>query len=380
MSGTFFSGPLKGTWTKFGGLELAPRAIFGAMTAEAAQEPVRLPAEWEPQDAVWTAWPQLEEEWPHAFERARDEVQALCRALSGAATTHLLVPGSLDEVRRASLVQTGARLHTIAYGDIWLRDSGPIFVETQGELLGQCAGFNGWGGRYLFEGDEDLSLRIAKLADVKAQRLNFILEGGAIETDGQGTLLTTRQCVLNPNRGEGLSEAVFERRMREHYGIEKVLWLDDGMLNDHTDGHIDTVARYVAPGHVVCMRATGPEDLNGDIFDTIERELRGMTDAKGRSLRVTTIPSTGAVHNEEGDLLAVSYVNFVLCNGRMVVPTYGLPQDAEVLSTLREALPQYQVVGSPCSAIATGGGGLHCITKQQPVAPSVSDTRATHAE
>lgn len=349
------------------------------MTAEDAKEPVRLPAEWEPQDAVWTAWPQLSEEWPHAFEAARREVEALCRLLSEAATTHLLIPASTDSAQRALLGETGAQLESTAYGDIWLRDSGPIFVEQTGGLLAQCAEFNGWGGRYLFDGDEDLSLRVATLAKVPGQRLPFVLEGGAIESDGEGTLLTTRQCVLNPNRGDGLSETVFEARMRAHYGIKKVLWLGDGMLNDHTDGHVDTVARYVAPGHVVCMRASGPEDPNKVIFDTIERELREMTDAMGRSLKVTTVPSPGAVHNDDGDLLAVSYVNFVICNGTLIVPTYGLPQDSEVLSTLAGALPQYRVVGSPCSAIATGGGGLHCITKQQPVAPADSAS-LNHAE
>jgi len=258
----------------------------------------------------------------------------------------------------------------VPVGDIWLRDTAPIFVkDEQGALRAACFGFNGWGRKYLLPGDDRVAGRVAARSGLPRTDHAWVLEGGSVEVDGEGTLLTTRQCLLNPNRNPGLDTAEIEAALADGLGAEKVLWLDEGLINDHTDGHIDTLARFAAPGVVVCMEARDGADPNAAVLDRLATDLATMTDARGRTLQVVRIPSPGLVLDGEGEVMPASYVNFYIGNRSVVVPTYGTAYDEAAVDALAPLFPGRRVVGRSARAILSGGGAFHCITQQQPEVP-----------
>lgn len=323
---------------------------------------VRRPAEWEPHAAVWTAWP-THPDWGSALDAARSEVAALCAVVAdgeGAEEVRVLV--SSPEARRGAEAALGsaATLVDLPYGDIWLRDIGPIFVrDADGHVAARAFAWNGWGEKYLYPHDAEVNAAICAWLGLAANRRDWVLEGGAIESDGAGTCLTTRQCLSNPNRNPGLSRADVEARLREDLGFQRIVWLDEGLKNDHTDGHIDTLARFVGLNRVVCMHPV-PGDPNAAALTTIISAL----EAEG--FDVHTIPSPGAVHGDDGELLPASYVNFYIGNRTVAVPTYGSPHDDEAVAGLAPLFPDRRVVGLSAKAILTGGGAFHCITQEQP--------------
>lgn len=328
----------------------------------------RQPAEWDPHDACWVAWPEAGDLWGDQLSSAQEAFAGMCRAIGGGEPLHVLVPDERAERQAASaLAGTEARFHRIAYGDIWLRDTAPIFLrEPGGAVAAACFAFNGWGGKYVLPNDDRVAARVAEAAGLRTFRFPFVLEGGAVEPDGEGTLLTTRQCLLNPNRNRGMSQGAVEGALRDALGAERVLWLGEGLLNDHTDGHVDTLARFVAPGVVLCMRPSGSDEPNRHALEQIARDLSAMTDARGRRLEVHRVPSPGAVRDADGRLLPASYVNFYIANRAVVVPTYGSPWDEAAVEQIAALFPQRRTVAVPALAILAGGGAFHCITQQQP--------------
>lgn len=337
----------------------------------------RQPAEWEPHEACWVAWPHLAEEWREDLEPARDEVRELCRAIADpdpksgvrrGETVHVLVPD--EEAERAAyhaLVGIPVAFHRVPFGDIWLRDIAPIFVtDGRGRVGATCFGFNGWGGKYLFDDDPAVARRIAAITGMDTFELPWVLEGGAVDVDGEGTCLTTKQCLLNPNRNPHLDRVAIEAGLRDALGAERVLWLDEGLQNDHTDGHVDTIARFVAPGVVACMEARDEDDPNRDVLRAIASQLEGMTDASGRQLEVVRLPSPGRIVDAGGRVMPASYVNFYIGNRVVAVPTYGSRWDQEAVERIAALFPDRRVVGLSSRAILTGGGAFHCITQQQP--------------
>ena len=333
---------------------------------------VHQPAEWDRHSACWLAWPSHGHLWQENLAPAQAEFAALCLAIAeeDGEALNLLVQDEIAEAQaRAALapVLAKVRFHPVPVGDIWLRDTAPIFVkDSVGHLHAACFRFNGWGGKYELPGDDHVAARVAGRSGAHLIAHDWILEGGSVDVDGEGTVLTTRQCLLNPNRNPGLGQAQIEAALREGLGAEKVLWLDEGLINDHTDGHIDTLARFVAPGVVVCMQAMDPADPNAATLDRLAADLAAMTDAKGRKLQAVRIPSPGVLKNEDGELMPASYVNFYIGNHTVVVPTYGVAHDEVAVAALAPLFPSRRVVGRSARAILSGGGAFHCITQQQP--------------
>ncbi len=346
----------------------------------------RQPAEWAPHDAVWIGWPSAADLWEDDLGPARAEVEDFVRAIlfpGGGASdlrgerVNLLARGSeakaAAEIMRSRLPEPQfVTVHEAPIGDIWLRDTGPAFVRGEdGSLAASAFAFNGWGGKYLLPSDNMIAEHVARMADVRLRRFDdFIGEGGAIETDGEGTFITTRQCLLNKNRNPGMSERDVEAVLESALGAEKVIWLDDGLTGDHTDGHVDNLARFIAPGKVACMRPTGDDDPNAEILADIERALSRSTDAGGRKLEVVMLPSPGNVEID-GKPAAASHMNFYIANHAVIMPCYAAlsgDHDAanEAIEVLKAHMDRPHFFAIDSSHILTGGGSFHCISQQQP--------------
>jgi agmatine deiminase len=325
------------------------------------------PAEWMPHAACWVAWPSDAALWLENLEPARFAWTKMARAIASGERVEVLVPDGENELlARAALARVDARFHRMPYGDIWLRDTAPIFVrKLTGEVASSRFGFNGWGGKYVLPHDAEVSARIAVLAGLREFATPWILEGGSIDVDGEGTCLTTRQCLLNQNRNPQLDALGIQEGLQEQLGVTHTIWLGDGLLNDHTDGHVDNIARFVHTGVVVCMRPSGSDDPNREALEAIARELSQARDAKGRKLDVVRIPSPGLVEGENGPVPA-SYANFYIGNRAVVVPAYGTRYDDEAARMIGELFPGRSVVPVDAKAILTGGGAFHCITQQVP--------------
>ena len=324
-----------------------------------------VPAEWAPHRAMWLGFPSHAELWEDDLEPAQAEVAGLARALAGPGGERVrLMTGHPDgEAAARKLLGDVAGIEIVPglFGDIWLRDTGPIFAG------GKAHGFrfNGWGGKYALEHDDTVAAQIAAAAGVDLVANDFILEGGAVDHDGIGTVLTTGQCVLNRNRNPGWTEAVAEAAFADSLGAAKVLWLGEGLRNDHTDGHVDNLARFVGPATVAIPVAWGRGDPNAEAFDDAARRLAAMTDASGRNLSVVRIPSPGWIDGEDGPLPA-SHMNFLIANKAVIVPIYTEQPGKFAVEMLKQVFPDRTVVGLPSTAILTGGGSFHCITQQEP--------------
>ena len=341
----------------------------------------RQPAEWAEHRSVWIAWPSHPELWGEALEPVRGAWLEMAAAVAdvdhatgtaGGERLEVLVPdGANEALARSRMAGLPARFHRIPFGDIWLRDTAPLFVAGADGVAAVSFGFNGWGGKYVLPDDDLVSARVALAARMRAFAFPWVLEGGAVEVDGEGTCLTTRPCLLNPNRNPGMSKAEIEDGLRDGLGVESVLWLGDGLRNDHTDGHVDTVARFVAPGTAVCMRASGSDDPNAAALAAIARDLRRLRDARGRRLAVVEIPSPGLVLDDDGEVMPASFVNFYIGDRAVVVPVYGTRRDDDALGALEPLFPGRRVVPVFARDLLTGGGAWHCITQQEPRGPGL---------
>jgi agmatine deiminase len=333
-----------------------------------------IPAEWAPHKAIWTCWPSAADLWLEDLEPARAEVGAMIKALI--ATTpeggqgdivHVLANGTVAVANARAALPVQVQVHDVPFGDIWLRDTGPIFAQSDAGKVALRFGFNGWGGKYDLAHDDTVGDAVATLSATPTQSAPFVLEGGAVDHDGEGTVLTTRQCVLNRNRNGNWSQESAEAHFAKALGAKKILWLGDGLLNDHTDGHVDNIARFIGPGRVMCMEAYGEDDPNRAVLDAIASDLAAMTDASGRKLDVARIPSPGFVTNEDGEAIPASHMNFIIGNASVVVPHYGTSSADAALRAIAAAFPDRRVVGINSTAILAGGGSFHCITQQEPM-------------
>jgi agmatine deiminase len=351
------------------------KAALAAATPRAAG--FRQPAEWDRHEGVWLAWPSHLDLWGDALGKVRSAFTSFASAITDVDPTtgrprgerlEVLVPDAANEsLAKSALAGLGARFHRIPFGDIWLRDTAPVFLTGEGGARASVSfAFNGWGGKYVLPHDGDVSSRVAEAAGLPAFRFPWVLEGGSVEVDGGGTCLTTRQCLLHPNRNPAMTQEAVEAGLRDALGVTTFLWLGDGLRNDHTDGHVDTLARFVAPGVAVCMSPDGNGDPNRDVLLAVARDLASFRDAEGRALDVARIPSPGLVLDPAGEGMPASYVNFYIANTTVVVPAYGVPNDEAAREGVAKLFPTRRVLSVPARDLLGGGGAFHCITQQVP--------------
>ena len=323
----------------------------------------RMPPEWAPQDWLWIGFPHDADEWPDVLPRAQEQIAAFANVVAESGQeVRLLVRDAANEARALQLTHGAVTLERRSYGDVWLRDTGPLVLcDGSGNRAARRFGFNGWGGKYLMEGDQTVGAELAEDAGLPLATADWILEGGAIDGDGTGLVVTTEQCLLNPNRNPQLSRAQIEDRLTRDLGFSRVLWLGEGLINDHTDGHVDNLGRFVAPNMLCLPRATGRDDPNAHIY------ADAQTRAEAAGVIVKTIPSPGRITS--GDHIEpASYANFAITSHLVVVPTFGSPYDEAGVAAVAELFPDRATIGLPGDAVLAGGGGFHCASQQMPAA------------
>lgn len=321
---------------------------------------IHIPHEAEPMQAMWTAFPSHADLWQDNLDGAQSEVAAMIRALASAGPVKVLVSGS-DALARAHHLCSHANVTLIPaqFGDIWLRDTGPIFATVDGAKKALRFKTNGWGGKYDLPFDDVVGDSVATAAATAIIPHDYVLEGGALEFDGAGVILTTRECLLNDNRNGPTTEAAVTARLHHDFGATRVIWLGNGLTNDHTDGHIDNLARFIAPGHALCQAPFGDDDPNTAAFAETEATLREA------GLHVSTLPSPGLITDEDGEPVAASHMNYIIYNGVIVMPSYGSASTEAARLRLAQLFPHHRVVALPARHVLTGGGSFHCITQQE---------------
>jgi agmatine deiminase len=317
--------------------------------------------EWAPHEAVWIGFPSDPELWLADLKAAEREVAAFAAAVhaGGKGEAVWLVAAHDDAAAVARKLAPFATVIVEPFGDIWLRDTGPIVCGSGRQRRAAGFGFNGWGGKYELDGDQDIGRRLAAAAGLPYAKADWVLEGGAIDHDGSGTVLTTEQCLLNPNRNPGLAREDVEQRLERDLGVERVVWLGEGLANDHTDGHVDNLARFVAPGRVA-LPDPAPGDPNAAVYADAASRLRAA------GLDIVTLPSPGRIEGADGDLVPASYMNFYIGNAAVVVPQYGAAGDPTAVELVQALFPDRRTVGLRADHILTGGGSFHCISQQVP--------------
>ncbi|HCE6897778.1 agmatine deiminase [Pseudomonas aeruginosa] len=350
----------------------------------------RMPAEWEPHEQTWMVWPERPDNWRNGGKPAQAAFAAVAKAIARFEPVTVCASAGQYENARARLDDGNIRVVEISSDDAWVRDTGPTFViDDKGDVRGVDWGFNAWGG---FEGglyfpwqrDDQVARKILEIERRARYRTDdFVLEGGSIHVDGEGTLITTEECLLNHNRNPHLNQAEIERSLRDYLAVDSIIWLPNGLYNDETDGHVDNFCCYVRPGEVLLAWTDDQDDPNYLRCQAALRVLEESRDAKGRKLVVHKMPIPGPLYatQEECDgvdivegsqprdpsiRLAGSYVNFLIVNGGIVAPSFDDPKDAEARAILQRVFPEHEVVMVPGREILLGGGNIHCITQQQP--------------
>ncbi|HEY8330619.1 MAG TPA: agmatine deiminase [Pseudomonas sp.] len=352
----------------------------------------RMPAEWEAHAQTWLLWPERPDNWRLGAKPAQAAFAAVAKAIARFEPVTVGVSASQYENARARLSHGDIRVLELSSDDAWVRDSGPTFVVNEGgEVRGVDWTFNAWGG---FEGglyapwhrDDQVAGKILAIERCARYRTDgFVLEGGAIHVDGEGTLLTTEECLLNPNRNPQLSRGEIEAVLHAHLAVDKVIWLPHGLFNDETDGHVDNFCCFVRPGEVLLAWSDDERDPNWSRCRAALAVLEQARDARGRALRVHKMPIPGPLYataeecagvdwvagsqpRDPSIRLAGSYVNFLIVNGGIIAPSFADPHDAGAEAILQRLFPEREVVMVPGREILLGGGNIHCITQQQPAA------------
>ena len=336
-----------------------------------------MPAEWRRHAATWLTWPKDPETWPERVPQVEEIFLQMMSALAPHEIVNLLVDDEAAEqsVRRRCTFDAAEniRFHRIETVDSWIRDYGPNFlVSDKASLAFNDWRFNAWGNKYeVLKRDDSVPMLLEQVLKIPRFEPGIVMEGGSIEVNGTGCVLTTEQCLLNPNRNPQLSREEIEQHLKDYLGVEKVLWLGEGIVGDDTDGHIDDIARFVGPNVIVCAVEEDPADANYQLLKDNLQRLRHMTDAQGRSFEIVTLPMPGVVggtstDSRNLDRLPASYANFYIGNGVLLAPVFGHTNDTRALEILQRLFPDRRVVGINCEPLVWGMGTIHCVTQQQP--------------
>lgn len=348
-----------------------------------------MPAEWEPHRGCWMLWPERSDNWRNGAVPAKHAFAAVAAAIAQGEPVSVCASPS-QYVAAREMLDPAIRVVEMTSNDSWIRDCGPTFVvDGQGHVRGVDWKFNAWGGLagglyFPWDQDDLVGEKVLELENDDRYAPDFVLEGGSIDVDGQGTVLTTEQCLLNPNRNPGMDRAQVEQYLRDYLGASTVLWLEQGVYRDETSGHIDNFCRFVAPGEVMLTWTDDRSDPQHAISSAALERLRAMRDARGRSLKVHKLHQPapvlisaeeaagvekvhGTLPRQAGDRLAASYVNCYIANGVVVMPGFDDAQDLQAQQTLARLFPTRRIVMVPGREILLGGGNIHCITQQQPL-------------
>ena len=339
-----------------------------------------MPAEWEPQSAVMLTWPHPGTDWSDIL----DEVEPVFLAIAKAVLRFENLLISCEHVFRVQSLERELNQYAAdnnlpgrvlgvpaPANDTWARDHGPLALRTaEGKTELLDFQFNAWGGKFAWEKDNALNRHLANFGSFGTTPLvpvEFVLEGGSIESDGQGTLLTTSECLLTPSRNENMDRSAIEALLKETLGAKRILWLNHGYLaGDDTDSHIDTLARFCAPDHICYVGCPDVSDEHYSALAAMEEDLTHFQQADGSPYRLTALPFPDAIHDDDGERLPATYANFLIINGAVLAPVYGVPQDAEALDTLRSIFPDRKIIDIDCRPLIKQHGSLHCVTMQLP--------------
>src|SRR2546422_535487 len=354
-----------------------------------AQLGYRMPAEWHRHAATWLSWPKDPETWPDRVPQVEKMFLQMMAALAPHEIVNLLVDDAVTEAsvrERCTFASAeNIRFHQIATVDSWIRDYGPNFLifgthasgvlHTGGVRTGLAFNdwiFNAWGNKYEeLKKDNAIPRRLEAILNARRFEPGIVMEGGSIEVNGRGVVLTTEQCLLNRNRNPNLSREEIEQYLKDYVGVEKVLWLREGIVGDDTDGHVDDIARFVSPNTIVAAIEDDPADANYEILQDNLRRLQEMTDLQGHSFEIVTLPMPGIVAGASTsarnlDRLPASYANFYIANEVVLAPIFGHANDSCALQTLQQVFPNRGIIGINCEPLVWGMGTIHCVTQQQP--------------
>jgi agmatine deiminase len=333
-----------------------------------------MPAEWEPHEATWLAWPHNEDHWPEKYDPVPETYVKIIEALAPSEKVYITVNDQAmeDKARYAMRHLSASVLKQVTFFHIptdasWARDHGPIFVkDPQGNLTALDFVFNAWGKKYEpYDRDDIVPVHVAKVLGLPVIQSSMVLEGGSIDVNGAGSLLTTEQCLLNKNRNPDLSKKEIEENLRKFLGITQVLWLNEGIVGDDTDGHVDDIARFVDANTIVTVVESNPEDENYAILQENLDRLRQMNNPQGVPFKIVELPMPSPVFFKEQRLPA-SYANFYIGNNTVLVPTFRCKNDKAAIDILQSLFPNRKVVGIDCTDLVWGLGTIHCSTQQQP--------------
>lgn len=344
----------------------APKAVRIPVRAPIC-DGLAMPAEWAPHERCWMAWPCLADIWPEP-ERTEEIFAQVAQAIARfEPVTMLANPEQVEHAK--ALCGSGVEVRPFALDDSWTRDTGPTFVQdAQGRVAGVDWVFTGWAHTYTERPiDETVAQRMLEMLDMRRYAAPFILEGGSIHVDGEGSLLVTEQCLFDPKRNAIFTREEYEELFAAYLGVKKTIWLGDGLEDDDTHGHVDIVSCFARPGVVLLHACHDPADANHAVYKDNRRRLELATDAQGRKLEIVELPQPRTRFRSTGERMDLSYVNFYIANGGVVASSFGDPEDEEARATLARVFPDREVVQIPSLPIFAGGGGIHCITQQQPV-------------
>ena len=336
-----------------------------------------MPAEWQAHQATWISWPHNHASWPGKFAPVEPVMVQAVAALSQSELVRINVLDEAHEKHVGALLEGHAdarrvKFHRFPTNDAWCRDHGAIFVTRNNPdqpLLALNFGFNAWGSKYPFELDNAIPPQMANALGVPCRNIEMILEGGSIDINGSGTLLTTEQCLLHPNRNPDMSKTDIEQALRDYLGVQQILWLGDGIVGDDTDGHVDDLTRFVSADTVVTVVEADRSDENHAVLAENRERLASMKLADGGSLQVIEMPMPRPVEFQ-GDRLPASYANFYIGNKVVLMPAFDDPNDAVNKNILARAFPGRQIAAIDCRDLVLGLGTFHCLTQQLPVVPA----------